>query len=158
VGMHAHTGGVKELSSSTGEARRVECVVVLVNLNIAEEAFDTSVVVAQVMRGEQTRGTAGEAVGGVWRGRQVGLVEVEAGGTTESQVFVKSSNMHVCRQLLDLGKPRQGSRNSKSQARKGAGTHLHWHSVGMQVCVCVCVCVPGSQYTHADTQMHSRQL
>jgi hypothetical protein len=51
VGMHLHTGGVKYLSSSTGDARRVECAVVLDTLNIAEEAFDTSIVVAQVMRG-----------------------------------------------------------------------------------------------------------
>ena len=124
VGMDAHTGGVQELSSSTGDASRIERVVVLVDtVIIAEDAFDTALVVAQVMRGEQIRGTAGEAVGGGWRGRQVGLGEVEPGGAPASHVFVKSSSTHeragsgstwrgsrTCRQRLDLAEPRQGSR------------------------------------------------
>ena len=91
MGMHAHTEGVQELSSSTGDASRVERVVVLGDtVIIAEDAFDTALVVAQVMRGEQIRGTAGEAVGGGWRGRQVGLGEVEPRGAPASHVFVKS--------------------------------------------------------------------
>jgi hypothetical protein len=93
VGKHAHTGGVQVLSSSTGDARRVEGVVVLAG-RIAGDAFDTPLVVTQVMRVEQTRGTAGEAVGGVWRGRQVGLGEVEPGGAPASHVFVRSSSTH----------------------------------------------------------------
>jgi len=95
VGMHAHTKSGHELSRSTGDARRVERVVVVVGTgSIADDAFDTALVVAQVMRVEQTRGTAGEAVGGVWRGRQVGLGEVEPGGAPASHVFVKSSRTH----------------------------------------------------------------
>ncbi len=66
--MHLHTGGVQHVSSSAGDARRVESAVLLDTLNIAEEAFDTSIVVAQVVRGEQARGPAVESVGGVWRG------------------------------------------------------------------------------------------
>jgi hypothetical protein len=67
VVMHSHTGGFQELSSSTGDARRVERVVVVVGTgSIADDAFDTALVVAQVMRVEQTVGTSGEAVGGGW--------------------------------------------------------------------------------------------
>lgn len=89
MGIHAHTRGVQEFSSSTGDARRAESVVILGTINIAEDAFDTALVVAQVMRGEEIRGTTSEAVGG---GRQVGLDEVETGGAPASHVFVKSSS------------------------------------------------------------------
>lgn len=95
MGMHANTGGLQELSSSTGDARRIEGVVVIVHtVVIAEDAVDTALVVAQVMRGEKTFGTAGEAVGRGWRGRQVGLGEVETGGAPASHVFIKSSSTH----------------------------------------------------------------
>ena len=107
MGMHAHTGGVQELSSSTGDARRVERVVVRVDtVIIAEDAFDMALVVAlstaQGMRGEKTRGTAGEAVGG----RQVGLGEVEPGGAPASHVFVESSSTHE-RERADSGSIRR---------------------------------------------------
>jgi hypothetical protein len=46
VVMHAHTGGFQELSSSTGDARRVERVVIVGTGSIAEDAFDTALVVA----------------------------------------------------------------------------------------------------------------
>ncbi len=92
MGMHEHTGGVKELSRCTGDACRVECVVVLCILNIAEEAFDTSLVVAQVMRGEQNRGAAGEAVGGIWRGA------ARLGGATVPLVKAAArEKRHYCR-------------------------------------------------------------
>ena len=115
VGMHAHTGGVQELSSSTGDASRVEQVVVVGTVNIAEDAFDTALVVAQVMRGEQIRGTAGEAVGGGWRGRQVGLGEVEPGGAPASHVFVKSSSTH---EHKGSGSIRRSDESSPSRCRQ----------------------------------------
>jgi hypothetical protein len=124
--MHAHTGGVKQLSSSTGDARRVEGVVVLA-ARIAGEAFHKALDIAPVMHVDETRGTPGEVIGGVCRGRRVGLEEVvEPGGAPASpcplKVFVNSSSKHK--------RAGSGSRNSKlthlaqSQARAPGGGAL----------------------------------
>jgi hypothetical protein len=53
-GKQAHTRGVQELSSSTGDACGGEHVVVLGTVNIADDAFDEALVVASVVRAEKT--------------------------------------------------------------------------------------------------------
>jgi hypothetical protein len=124
--MHVPTGGVQELSSSTGDARRVEPVVVLVGtVRIADDTLDTALIVAQVMRVKKPRGTAGEAIGG----RQVGLGEVEPGGAPASHVFVENSSTH---ERAGSGSIRQSQANARTprcrhhKCRVG-GTYRHWH-------------------------------
>ena len=130
VGVHGHTRGGQELSSSTGDARRVERVVVLAG-RVAGDAFHTALVVAQVMRGEQTRGTAGEAVGGGWRGRQIGLREVEPGGAPASQVFVKTSRTHEGAGIGSIRPSHAKARTPRCRQHEkcggGQSTHCHWH-------------------------------
>jgi len=105
------TGSSPDLSSRAGDTGRIEDV--LVHRSSGRYAFNSALVVSQVMRVEQSGRTACEprVAGGV------GLGKVESGGTP---VHTRRS-LSICARAPETEQDREGQRCG------GAQTHCHWH-------------------------------
>ena len=109
------TGSSPDLSSRAGDTGRIEDV--LVHRSSGRYAFNSALVVSQVMRVEQSGRTACEprVAGGV------GLGKVESGGTPARHTLSEHEHKHkpVDRHLTERHRDEKGC--------GGAETHCHWH-------------------------------